>query len=116
MSTATAARFSTASSPTPRPTAERSPLSAPPPQCWRPARGRVGRVGVRAIAFPLPVHVGDVLGCYTDIVKVGTTSITVNIEAWALPRGQDQRIKVTEGEFVFVAIDGAGRKHPLPAE
>ena len=82
---------------------------------WHRARGRVATVAVRGMAFHLPVHIGDVLGCYTDIIEVGTTSITINIEAWALPRGQDQRIKVTEGEFVFVALDGAGRKHPLPS-
>ena len=81
---------------------------------WHRARGRVATVAVRGMAFHLPVHSGDVLGCYTDIVEVGTTSITINIEAWALPRGQDQRIKVTEGEFVFVALDDAGCKHPLP--
>ncbi len=82
---------------------------------WKRARGRVATVAVRGMAFHWPVHVGDVLSCYTDIVKVGTTSITVNIEAWAQSRSQDQRIKVTEGEFVFVALDDAGRKCPLPA-
>ena len=83
---------------------------------WQRARGRVATVAVRAMAFHSPVHVGDVLCCYTDIVKVGTTSITVNIEAWAQPRSQDQRIKVTEGEFVFVALDDEGWKRPLPSE
>ncbi len=83
---------------------------------WQRARGRVVTVAVRGMAFHSPVHVGDVLSCYTDIVEVGTTSITVNIESWALPRGQDQRVKVTEGEFVFVAIDDAGRKRPLPPD
>ena len=83
---------------------------------WQRARGRVATVAVRAMAFHSPVHVGDVLCCYTDTVKVGSTSITVNIEAWAQPRSQDQRIKVTEGEFVFVALDADGRKRPLPPE
>ncbi len=82
---------------------------------WKRARGRVATVAVRAMAFLSPVRVGDVLCCYTDIVRTGTTSITVNIEAWAQSRSQDQRIKVTEGEFVFVALDDAGRKCPLPA-
>ena len=57
---------------------------------WHRARGRVATVAVRGMAFHLPVHIGDVLSCYTDIVEVGTTSITINIEAWALPRGQYQ--------------------------
>ena len=83
---------------------------------WQRAQGRVATVAVRAMAFHSPVHVGDVLCCYTDIVKIGTTSITVNIEAWAQPRSQVKRIKVTEGEFVFVALDGEGQKRPLPTE
>ena len=83
---------------------------------WRRARGRVATVAVRGMTFHSPVHVGDVLCCYTDIVGTGTTSITVNIEAWAQTRSQDQRIKVTEGEFIFVALDEDGRKRPLPAE
>lgn len=83
---------------------------------WQRARGRVATVAVRGMAFHAPVHVGDVLCCYTAIVETGTTSITVNIEAWALPRGQDRRFKVTEGEFVFVAIDDEGQKRPLPPE
>ena len=51
---------------------------------WHRARGRVATVAVRGMAFHLPVHIGDVLSCYTDIIEVGTTSITINIEAWAL--------------------------------
>ena len=83
---------------------------------WQRARGRVATVAVRAMTFHAPVHVGDVLCCYTETVRTGTTSIAVNIEAWALPRGQDRPIKVTDGEFVFVAIDDAGSKRPLPAK
>jgi acyl-CoA thioesterase YciA len=83
---------------------------------WQRAQGRVATVAVRAMAFHLPVHVGDVLSCYTDIVGTGSTSITVNIEAWAQSRSQEKRVKVTEGEYVFVALDDGGRKRPLPAE
>ena len=79
---------------------------------WHRARGRVATVAVRGMAFHLPVHIGDEL---LHRHHRGGDQITINIEAWALPRGQDQRIKVTEGEFVFVALDGAGRKHPLPS-
>ena len=83
---------------------------------WQRAHGRVATVAVRGMTFHSPVHVGDVLCCYTDIVGTGTTSITINIEAWAQPRSHGRRIKVTEGEFIFVALDGAGRKRPLPPE
>ena len=66
------------------------------------ADGRVATVAVTGMTFHLPVFVGDVLCVYTDIEKVGCTSITVWIEAWALSRRREDRIRVTEGRFVFV--------------
>ena len=62
-----------------------------------------------------PVLVGDVVSCYADIQKVGTTSITIGIEAWALRRHAPQdRSKVTEGVFTFVALDEKGDKRTVP--
>jgi len=79
------------------------------------AGGRVATVGVEAMTFHRPVRVGDVVCCYTDIVKVGTTSMTIAIEVWALrERDQSSRIKVTEGTFTYVAMDDEGNKRPLP--
>ena len=82
---------------------------------WR-ARGRVATVAVQGMAFHRPVHVGDVVCFYADIEKVGTTSITVLIEAWVMRRRDEtRRVKVTEGVYTYVAIDVDGRKRPLPA-
>jgi acyl-CoA thioesterase YciA len=78
------------------------------------AQGRVATVAVTAMTFHLPVFVGDVLCVYTEIEKVGRTSITVWIEAWALRRRLDERARVTEGRFVFVAIGEDGRPRPVP--
>ena len=81
---------------------------------WR-ARGRVATVAVQGMAFHRPVHVGDVVCFYADIEKVGTTSITVLIEAWVMRRRDEtRRVKVTEGLYTYVAIDVDGRKRPLP--
>ena len=61
--------------------------------------------------------VGDVVCCYADIQKVGTTSITVGVEAWVLrPQESKEHFKVTEGVFTFVALDDSGQKCPVPAE
>jgi acyl-CoA thioesterase YciA len=81
------------------------------------ARGRTATVAVDGMAFHRPVYVGDVLCCYTDIVRIGMTSITLMIEAWVL-RGRDpgKRELVTRGQFTFVAIDPHGNKRPVPAE
>ncbi len=78
-------------------------------------RGRTVTVAVEAMTFIAPVKVGDVLCVYTSIERVGTTSITVSMEAWARRNRQDDRVKVTEGRFVYVSIDENGQKSPIPA-
>ena len=81
------------------------------------ARGRVATVAVTGFTFHKPVLVGDVVCCYADIQKVGTTSITIGLETWALRRDESQhRTKVTEGVFTFVAIDEDGKPRPVPPE
>ncbi len=85
------------------------------------AAGRVATVAVDAMVFHRPVYVGDVLCTYAEVVRVGRTSIAINIEAWALrgslnEGGPNERVKVTEGTFTLVAIDQAGRPRPVPEE
>ncbi len=81
------------------------------------ARGRVVTVGIEAMTFVGPVAVGDVLCCYGDIERVGTTSITVAIEAWKIRwfDRREERVLVTEGRFTYVAIDDDGRKRAVDA-
>jgi len=86
---------------------------------WNVADGRVATVAVDGFTFHRPINVGDVVCCYADVLRVGKTSITVLIQAWVL-RGRriENRIKVTEGTFTFVAIDADGNKRqvePPPA-
>ena len=78
------------------------------------AQGRVATVAVDGFIFHKPVHVGDVVCCYTEILETGTTSVTVRVQAWAL-RGRiaGTQVKVTEGMFTFVALDGDGQKRPV---
>jgi acyl-CoA thioesterase YciA len=77
--------------------------------------GRVVTVAVEAMTFIAPVKVGDILCVYTTITRTGTTSITVSIEAWARRNRVDDRVKVTEGDFVYVALGPDGRKRPIAA-
>jgi acyl-CoA thioesterase YciA len=79
----------------------------------RHAQGRVVTVAVTNMTFLNPVKVGDVVCCYTDLVSVRRTSATLHVEAWALPRGLGSRIKVTDAEFTFVALDDHGRPRPF---
>jgi len=79
----------------------------------RHGKGRMVTVAVSKIAFLEPVKVGDAVCCYTDVDRLGRTSITLAVEVWVLRQGQGERIKVTEAEFTFVAVDGDGRPRPI---
>ena len=79
----------------------------------RHAGGRMATVAVDAMKFHLPVFVGDVLCCYGEIARIGTTSIGVRVEAWAERRHSTERVKVTEGVYTYVAIDENRRPRPL---
>lgn len=77
-------------------------------------QGRVATVAVEAMTFIAPVKVGDVLCVYTSIERVGNTSITIAMEAWARRNRLADRVKVTQGRFVYVALDDAGQKRIIP--
>lgn len=76
-------------------------------------QGRVVTVAVEAMTFIAPVKVGDILCVYTAIERIGTTSVTVAIEAWVRRGRLDDRVKVTEARYVYVALDEHGRKRSI---
>ena len=78
------------------------------------AKGRTATAAVSHLSFLLPVKVGDVVCVYTEVIRVGRTSMSLAVEAWALPRGLGERHKVTAAEFVMVAVDERGRPRPVP--
>ncbi|MET0748036.1 MAG: acyl-CoA thioesterase [Rhizobium sp.] len=80
------------------------------------AKGRVATAAVKEMAFQLPVKIGDTLSIYTHISRVGTTSITLVIEAWAQRFRYEKMEKVTEGTFIMVALDENGKPTPVPPE
>lgn len=83
----------------------------------RRARGRVATVSVNSFLFKQPVSVGDIVSLYADIVRVGSTSITVRVEVYAERNyAAPVIVKVTEAELTYVAIDGSGVKRVLPPE
>ena len=79
------------------------------------AQGRVATVAIEAMKFHRPVLVGDVVSCYCHIVRVGTTSLTVQVDAWARRGRTGEEMRVTEGQFTYVAIDAERRPRPVPA-
>jgi acyl-CoA thioesterase YciA len=79
------------------------------------ARGRVATVAVNAFQFKQPVFIGDVLSFYADITRVGTTSITVNVEVYAQRNPADvQIVKVTEATLTYVATGSDRKRRPVP--
>jgi len=86
------------------------------------ARGRVATVAIEAMSFHRPVYVGDLVSCYCRTVRVGNTSLTVQVETWVRRRGrgarapQSEDLKVTEGVFTYVALNEDGSKRPVPPQ
>ena len=84
------------------------------------ARGRIATVAVNAFQFKQPVQIGDLLSFYAEIVRVGNTSITVNVEVYAQRNPEDiEIVKVTEATLTYVATDKDRRPRavlPLPAK
>lgn len=81
-------------------------------------KGRVVTVSVDSMTFLLPVAVGDVVCCYGECVRVGRSSLQINVEVWIKKvfEGIGERHCVTEALFTFVAIDKNGKPRPIPRE
>jgi acyl-CoA thioesterase YciA len=73
------------------------------------AKCRVATVGIEAMSFLKPVYIGDVLCIYSFVKKIGKTSISISLEAWALRDRIGEKLKVTSGIFTFVALDENGK-------
>lgn len=82
---------------------------------YHAAHGRIVTVGIEAMSFHLPVFVGDLVSCYCDTKRTGTTSISVHVQTWVQRRDQDLQVKVTEGLFTFVAINTKGKPRSIVA-
>ena len=77
------------------------------------AKSRTVTVAIEAMNFRKAVYVGDLVSVYANLVRVGRTSITVHLEAWAVRNREMQSILVTDGNFTYVSIDDDGRPQPV---
>ncbi|BHH85028.1 acyl-CoA thioester hydrolase YciA [Desulforhopalus sp. 52FAK] len=76
---------------------------------------RIVTVAVESITFIKPVGVGDVVCCYGDVIRIGTTSVTINLEVWVKPSinapvSPDKTFQVTRAAFTYVSVDNEGKK------
>jgi acyl-CoA thioesterase YciA len=80
----------------------------------RTAQGATATVAIETMEFISPIHLRDIISVYAHVERRGRTSMGIRIEVVAT-RGDDQReVKVTEGLFTFVALDGNHRPRALP--
>src|SRR5437588_12327696 len=82
----------------------------------RRARGRTATVAITAMSFHRPVLIGDEVTCYAEIIRVGTTSITVKVESWVRRGTGQEQIAVTEGIFTYVAVGSDRRPRAVPPD
>jgi acyl-CoA thioesterase YciA len=82
----------------------------------REANGRVATVAVNSFTFKQPVLVGDVVSFYSDVARVGRTSITVNVEVYAERGLAREVVKVTEATLTYVAVGEDRRPRPVHPE
>lgn len=79
----------------------------------RLSKGRCATIAINQMTFLVPVKVGNVISCYTKILKVGNTSVQVQIEVWNSHDDSREPVRITEGVFTFVAVDVNGNKRQI---
>lgn len=75
----------------------------------RITRGRTATMAIGDMSFIRPIKVGSVVCCYAQVNSVGRSSVRITIEVWSRMPEDEERQKVTEAEFVYVAIDNNRR-------
>ncbi|RYE01643.1 MAG: acyl-CoA thioesterase [Sphingomonadales bacterium] len=81
----------------------------------RKAKGRAVTIAMDGMQFHAPVSVGDEISVYAELVKVGRTSMKIEVEAWRRDRHGEAMEKVTQAHFTFVAIDENRKPRPVEA-
>jgi len=83
----------------------------------RRAQGRIVTVAVDSFQFRNPVFVGDVISCYAKITRIGKTSLTVNVKAFAERQGKSHHTHmVTEADLTYVAVDEQRKPRHIPKD
>lgn len=77
-------------------------------------KGRCATIAINQMSFLVPVKIGDVISCYTQILKVGNTSIQIQIDVWDSHDESRPAKRVTQGIFTFVAVNTEGTKRQIP--
>lgn len=80
------------------------------------SQGRCATIAIDNMNFLVPVRVGDVISCYTQLLHVGNSSMQIQVDVWDSRNHAQQLQRVTQGLFTFVALDANGDKRQIAAE
>ena len=82
------------------------------------AGGTVVTRAVDSFEFKKPVFSGDLVSCYAEVISVGRTSVTVQVDVYAqhMKKGIVSTLAVTTAQLVYVAVDETGRPRAVPTE
>ncbi len=71
-------------------------------------------VAMHEVVFVAPVFVGDLVSFYTELVRIGRTSITTKVIVEAdRVSSPGSRVRVTEAVVVYVAVDDNRKPTPV---
>ena len=76
-------------------------------------QSRVVTVAMEGLSFLEPVRVGDTVACYAWVDKIGRTSMTIPVEVWVQRYRSGEQVRVTQGVFIYVAVDSDGKPIPV---
>ena len=85
-------------------------------ECRRQSPKKFVTKAMHEVVFVAPVHLGDLVTFYTRTVRIGNTSITVEVEVEVERLGLDDTkevVRVTEAEVIYVAVDDNGKPVPI---
>ena len=80
----------------------------------RIAHGRIANVALESVVFMSPIRIGAAVCFYTRLLDIGSSSIRIAIEVWTQNPNEQERRKVVDAVFVYVAIDEHGRIRRVP--
>ena len=80
-------------------------------ECRRQSPKKFVTKAMREVVFVAPVYLGDLVTFYTRTIRIGNTSITVDVEVEAERlglQGTKEIVRVTEAEVIYVAVGDDG--------
>ena len=79
----------------------------------RIAKGTIATKAITDVTFDAPIFVGDEVSVYSEVEKIGNTSLTLMITVSIKRKGHDEVIDAVKGRFIMVALNEERRPRPV---